>query len=101
MIYKNLRLSGHYSPSQMTLGTIRDMDLKKNESLIRQVLAQATGEVALEEYIKQIKETWGGYVLDLVNYQNKTCLIRGWDDLFNKRTKSDEAFTSTKPSKRT
>ncbi|EGG00357.1 uncharacterized protein MELLADRAFT_93352 [Melampsora larici-populina 98AG31] len=50
LLYKNLRLSGHYAPSQMTLGTIWDMDLKKNESLIRQVLAQATGEVALEEY---------------------------------------------------
>ncbi|KAI8447649.1 hypothetical protein BY996DRAFT_8433500 [Phakopsora pachyrhizi] len=65
MIYKNLRLSGHYSPSQMTLGTIRDMDLKKNESLIRQVLAQATGEVALEEYIKQ-QVFKSPYVLDVL-----------------------------------
>ncbi|CAH7689012.1 hypothetical protein PPACK8108_LOCUS24065 [Phakopsora pachyrhizi] len=65
MIYKNLRLSGHYSPSQMTLGTIWDMDLKKNESLIRQVLAQATGEVALEEYIKQ-QVFKSPYVLDVL-----------------------------------
>ncbi|KAI8459260.1 dynein heavy chain, N-terminal region 1-domain-containing protein [Phakopsora pachyrhizi] len=96
MLYKNLRLSGHYSPSQMTLGTIWDMDLKKNESTIRQVLAQATGEVALEEYIKQIKETWEGYVLDLVNYQNKTRLIRGWDDLFNKRSEHSSALSQMK-----
>lgn len=54
LLYKNLRLSGHYAPSQMTLGTIWDMDLKKNEGPIRQVLAQATGEVALEEYLKQV-----------------------------------------------
>jgi dynein heavy chain 1 len=53
LLYKNLRLSGHYAPSQMTLGTIWDMDLKKNEGTIREVLAQAAGEVALEEYIKQ------------------------------------------------
>ncbi|KAH9824444.1 dynein heavy chain, N-terminal region 1-domain-containing protein [Melampsora americana] len=32
LLYKNLRLPGHYAPSQMTLGTIWDMDLKKNES---------------------------------------------------------------------
>lgn len=27
---------------------------------------------------------WNAYELDLVNYQNKCRLIRGWDDLFNK-----------------
>lgn len=96
MLYKNLKLSGHYSPSQMTLGTIWDMDLKKNEGMIREVLTQAAGEVALEEYIKQIKETWEGYVLDLVNYQNKTRLIRGWDDLFNKRSEHSSALVQMK-----
>lgn len=55
LLYKNLRLAGHYSPSQMTLGTVWDMDLKKNEGPIREVLVQASGEVALEEYIKQVR----------------------------------------------
>jgi len=32
----------------------------------------------------QIREVWNTYELDLVNYQNKCRLIRGWDDLFNK-----------------
>lgn len=32
--------------------------------------------MALEEYIKQVKETWMSYTLDLVNYQNKCRLIR-------------------------
>lgn len=40
--------------------------------------------MALEEYIKQVKEIWTNYTLDLVNYQNKCRLIRGWDDLFAK-----------------
>lgn len=56
--------------------------------------------MALEEYIKQVKETWTSYGLDLVNYQNKCRLIRsvqfhihrqtwltfcrGWDELFTK-----------------
>lgn len=77
----------------MTLGNVYDLDLKKNESLIREVIIQAQGEVqcamalspalysrraqmALEEYIKQVKETWTNYTLDLVNYQNKCRLIR-------------------------
>lgn len=33
-------------------------------------------QMALEEYIRQVKETWTNYTLDLVNYQNKCRLIR-------------------------
>ncbi len=40
--------------------------------------------MALEEFLKQVKETWQTYELEMVNYQNKCRLIRGWDDLFNK-----------------
>ncbi|GEM09361.1 cytoplasmic dynein heavy chain 1 [Rhodotorula toruloides] len=83
-LYKSLRVAGHYSPSTMTLGTVWDLDLKRNETAIRDVIVQAQGEMALEEFLKQVKETWTGYTLDLVNYQNKTRLIRGWDDLFAK-----------------
>jgi len=78
----------------MTLGNVYDMDLKKNEALIKEVIIQAQGEaslskcevyvagtdsfiqMALEEYIKTVKETWSSYTLDLVNYQNKCRLIR-------------------------
>jgi len=31
-----------------------------------------------------VRESWQNYELDLINYQNKCRLIRGWDDLFNK-----------------
>ena len=31
-----------------------------------------------------MRESWQNYELDLINYQNKCRLIRGWDDLFNK-----------------
>lgn len=83
-LYKSLRVAGHYSSSTMTLGTVWDLDLKRNETAIRDVIVQAQGEMALEEFLKQVKETWTSYALDLVNYQNKTRLIRGWDDLFAK-----------------
>jgi len=66
------------------LGQVYDMDLKRNETLIKDVIIQAQGEMALEEYLKQVRETWTNYTLDLVNYQNKCRLIRGWDDLFTK-----------------
>jgi len=60
----------------MTLGQVYDLDLKKNETVIRDVIIQAQGEMALEEYLKQVRETWTSFTLDLVNYQNKCRLIR-------------------------
>lgn len=60
----------------MTLGHVYDLDLKRNEQPIKEVIIQAQGEMALEEYIKQVKEIWTNYALDLVNYQNKCRLIK-------------------------
>ncbi|KAH9922687.1 dynein heavy chain [Amylocystis lapponica] len=83
-LFKVMRVPTQISMTLMTLGHVYDMDLRKNETLIKEVIIQAQGEMALEEYIKQVKEIWTNYTLDLVNYQNKCRLIRGWDDLFNK-----------------
>ena len=35
-------------------------------------------------YSLQVREAWQGYELELINYQNKCKLIKGWDDLFEK-----------------
>ena len=32
----------------------------------------------------QVREYWLSYELEMVNYQNKCRLIKGWDDLFSK-----------------
>jgi hypothetical protein len=45
---------------------------------------------------EQVKETWTNYTLDLVNYQNKTRLIRGWDDLFTKCGENLNSLTAMK-----
>ncbi|GAA5960288.1 hypothetical protein JCM21900_000936 [Sporobolomyces salmonicolor] len=95
-LYKVLRVTGQYSPSAMTLGTVWDLDLKRNEALIKDVIVQAQGEMALEEFLKQVKETWTSYTLDLVNYQNKTRLIRGWDELFTKCGENLNSLTAMK-----
>ncbi|KAG7158919.1 Dynein heavy chain, cytoplasmic-like [Homarus americanus] len=70
--------------SDLTLGQVWDIDLVKNEAVIKNVIITAQGEMALEEFLKQVRESWQSYELDLINYQNKCKLIRGWDDLFNK-----------------
>lgn len=83
-IYKALKPGKRYSPVSMSLGNVWDLQLASSEAAIRDVIAQAQGEMALEEFVKQVRDTWQSYSLDLVNYQNKCRLIRGWDDLFAK-----------------
>jgi len=83
-IYKALKPNKRYSPVSMTLGDVWDLQLAANEPVIRDVVVQAQGEMALEEFLKQVRDTWQNYSLDLVNFQNKCRLIRGWDDLFAK-----------------
>jgi len=61
-------------------------------------MTQAQGEMALEEFIKQVREYWVEYNLDLVNYQNKCRLIKGWDDLFAKLDEHINSLTSMKMS---
>ncbi|KAI0961093.1 hypothetical protein AcV7_000287 [Taiwanofungus camphoratus] len=95
-LFKVLRVPTQVSLTLMTLGHVYDMDLRKNENLIKEVIIQAQGEMALEEYIKQVKEIWTNYTLDLVNYQNKCRLIRGWDDLFNKCSENLNSLVAMK-----
>lgn len=68
--------------SELTLGHVWDIDLQRNEATVRDVLAVAQGEKALEEFLKDVSNKWKTYELDMVQYQQKCRLIRGWEDLF-------------------
>lgn len=81
-LMKHLRVN--WVLSDLSLGQVWDADLAKHEGNIKDVILIAQGELALEEFLKQVKEAWTNYELELINYQNKTKLIKGWDDLFNK-----------------
>ncbi|KAF3767358.1 hypothetical protein M406DRAFT_89859 [Cryphonectria parasitica EP155] len=83
-IWKQIKPGKRYSPVSMTLGDVWDLNLVATEVIIKDIITQAQGEMALEEFLKQVKEDWTNYHLDLVNYQNKCRLIRGWDELFAK-----------------
>ncbi|EGG20698.1 cytoplasmic dynein heavy chain [Cavenderia fasciculata] len=78
------RLNSNWILTEMTLGSIWDSDIVRNEHIYREVITAAQGEIALEEFLKQVREYWTALELDLVNYQRKCKLIRGWDDLFSK-----------------
>ncbi|KAK5121795.1 hypothetical protein LTR85_004670 [Meristemomyces frigidus] len=83
-IFKALQPSKRYSAISMSLGDVWDLKLGSSENVIRDVITQAQGEMALEEFVRSVREHWQNYSLDLVNYQSKCRLIRGWDDLFAK-----------------
>ncbi|CAG7939803.1 unnamed protein product [Penicillium salamii] len=83
-IYKSLKPDKRFSLVSLTLGDVWDLQLASSDAIIRAIIAQAQGEMALEEFLKSVRETWQNYSLDLVHYQNKCRLIKGFDDLFAK-----------------
>ena len=90
------QLNVRWTLSELTLGQVWDVDLQKNEIIVKDVISMAQGEMALEEFLKQVRESWQNYELDLINYQNKCKLIRGWDDLFNKVKEHINSITAMK-----
>lgn len=97
-LFKTLKVEGRINPAEMTLGNVWDLDMRKNESAFKEVILLAQGEMALEEFLRQVRDTWNGYSLDLVNYQNKCRLIRGWDELFTKCAENLSALSAMKHS---
>ncbi|VDP20010.1 unnamed protein product [Schistosoma margrebowiei] len=57
------KLNVNWTMSELTLGHIWELDLQQNEA---------------------VTEVWKNYTLELIPYQDKCRLIRGWDDLFNR-----------------
>ncbi|KAG9534570.1 dynein heavy chain, partial [Aureobasidium melanogenum] len=53
-IFKALKPSQRYSSISMTLGDIWDLQLGPSEVIIRDVITQAQGEMALEEFLRQV-----------------------------------------------
>ena len=46
--------------SELTLGQVWDVDLQKNEHVVKDVILVAQGEMALEEFLKQVRRGEGG-----------------------------------------
>jgi len=48
------RLGVKWVLSELTLGHVWDIDLQKNEHIIKDIILVAQGEMALEEFLKQV-----------------------------------------------
>ena len=69
-------------------------DLLKKEKELQETINQAAGELVLESYIKKSKDLWKDYELELVRYQDKCKLIKGWDDMFTALDEHINSFQS-------
>eukprot|EP00741_Cyanophora_paradoxa_P023561 tig00021590_g22758.t1 len=92
------RLRVSWGPASATLGDLWDAELAQREKAVREVLAVAQGELALEEYLRMIKEHWAAFELDLVAFRDRTRLVRGWDDLMSKVGEHINGLSSMKMS---
>src|SRR2546423_2103640 len=52
-IFKSCRSRDRFLQSTVTLGTVWDLELTANEAVLREIIVQAQGEMALEEYLRQ------------------------------------------------
>jgi dynein heavy chain 1 len=67
---------------EITLGMLWDNGLLDRKKDMAEILSVAQGEMAIEVFLIEVRERWTKQELDLVLYQNRVRLIRGWDDLF-------------------
>ncbi|KAG7353523.1 dynein family protein [Nitzschia inconspicua] len=79
-ILKQLGISLSYS--ELTIGVLWEKGVLNRKKEIGEILTVAQGERALEMFLSQVKDRWTKQELQLVLFQQRVRLIRGWDDLF-------------------
>ena len=80
-ILKQLNIPLAYS--QLTIGDLWQKGVLNRKKEIGEILTVAQGERALEMFLSQVKDRWTKQELQLVLFQNRVRLIRGWEDLFD------------------
>ena len=76
------KLNVHVSFSELTVGMLWDNGLLENKKEFTEIIQVAQGEMAIENFLNEVRDRWMKQELELVLYQNRVRLIRGWDDLF-------------------
>ncbi|KAL8271990.1 hypothetical protein Esti_004114 [Eimeria stiedai] len=70
------------SLADIMLGNLWDADLTANEPAIRDTLVQAQGESALEEFLRQVRDSWREKEFLMVPCGGKCKVIKGWEEMF-------------------
>jgi dynein heavy chain 1 len=73
------KLNINVPQGEITFGRLWKADLNRNDSIFKEVMAIAIGENVLEIMLTKVKEVWLPKDFELVRYQGKCNLIKGWD----------------------
>jgi dynein heavy chain 1, cytosolic len=68
--------------TDVTVGILWDHGVLTRKKEVGEILVVAQGEMALEVFLTDVRDRWMKQELELVLFQNRTRLIKGWDDLF-------------------
>lgn len=67
---------------QLTVGMLWEHGVYNQRKQITDILTIAQGEMALEQFLGEVRDRWMKQEIELVLYQTRVRLIKGWDDLF-------------------
>jgi dynein heavy chain 1 len=68
--------------TDVSVGILWEHGIVTRKKDMAEILTVAQGEMALEIFLGQVRDRWMKQELELVLFQSRTRLIRGWDDLF-------------------
>ncbi|CAK4126621.1 unnamed protein product [Aphanomyces euteiches] len=95
-ILKLLNITSSFT--ELSLRNLWEAKLTMHDSSLKDIIRTAQGEMALDEFIRQVSEHWTQFSLDLVSYQNRCRIIKGWDDMFSKLEEHLNSLQSMKQS---
>lgn len=76
------RLGIHLPFNDLTIGLLWEKGILTRKKEVGEILTVAQGEMALEVFLSDVRDRWMKRELELVLFQNRTRLIKGWDELF-------------------
>ena len=97
-IVQLVHADGFDNASTLTLGKVWACDLVKYQNAFQHVIRQAQGEMALEEFLAQVRKAWQDMELEVVDYQRKCWLIKGWDTISEKLSEHINSLQSMRMS---
>merc|ERR1740124_35830 len=81
-IFSRLGLTTITTTAELTIGILWGSGVLTRKQQLEEILATAQGEMGLEIFLGEVKDRWMKQELELVLYQNRVRLIKGWDNLF-------------------
>lgn len=97
-LLEKLGMPKQVNMNKMKLVDILDLRPSENLKVIESVISIAQGEMALEDFILNVRSVWSKYSLEFITYQDKIVLIKSWEDLFSKCNNHLSAISSMKHS---